>query len=586
MVRSYLTNLRDDPEDRKGRTLQRVARENEIPIAALREFRDGKNEALAPMVVNTWAKILGTDGDLAGMFSDISPISRDWYQQTLLAADGSRLDRYEHYEIIDRTRPEAASALDAWADIVCTGSVGETGHRAGDFEPEVKGGTRAQTMMREIADHINGNILPDDQRLMLIRDMAKHGDDFDQIGLGKIGGRTTIVNLRSMPVKTMWVKPQPDGSVDPRDAYVQLLPGQREPVATWPAWKIVQFSNRKSRSSHYGTSIFESCMRSYIQLEAMEAAMIIRRLERAPLRMKHVLDVGHLASEQETKAAKEDYRRANRKVKTVDSNRNLSLQRISMPADEDYLVAKRSKDSPADISPLEGDAHIDKIDDFSHFFNKWLSGLGPPKAHLGYESDTMRSVVTDLHIVFARKGRRMQMHFIKGLNHLYWVELILRGIDPRSLKYSILPPALGTRDELVRAQIQLAHSTTVRNLSSSFAQSGKMPSIPWFLRYVMGLDQDTIEGLDLVDVMQVGQASLGSGEPSRKESLEMASAALANPETFDQATRMRFVLEERAIAKRKPELMGLDWPRLEQPFGHRFDDVVRSLGVKELHVVE
>lgn len=594
IVRTYLSALRDDPEDRKARnTLQYTAREHGVPIRDLRSFREGKDAALPAIVVNTWAKLLGTDGDINGFAADISPIERDWYQRTILGGQGTRLDRYGQYDTIDSTRPEAASALDAWADIVVTGGVGDEGRRRNAFEPEVEGEgqVRLRAAMSDIADHVNRFLLPDEQKLMLVRDMAKYGDQFEQIG---IDGQRNVARLVNMPVRTMWVKQQPDGTIDPADAYAQVLPSQQnKEVASWPAWKIVHFANRKSRSDLYGRSIFESCLRSYIQIEAMEAAMIIRRLERAPLRMKHVLDVGHLASEQEIQRNKEEYRKRNRKLRTVDGNKNFQMQRINMPADEDYLVAKRDKDSPADIVPVEGDAHIGEIADYIHFFNKWLSGLGPPKAHLGYEADTMRSVVTDLHIVFARKGRRMQMQFIRGLNHIYWLAMILRGIDPRRVRYAIIPPALGTRDELIRAQVQVAHAQTVAFLAKAFSTTGKQPSIGWFLKYVMNLDEETIAALDMADVLNLSQGSLDSPSGAsansghnKGEATEMADAALSNPEIIAEVNRARFLLTERAIDQRKPEVMGLQWPLADNPFGHHFEDVVQSLGIKELKVLD
>ncbi|MGE5609701.1 MAG: portal protein [Bacillota bacterium] len=595
IVRTYLNALRDDPEDRRNpHTVQAVAKEHGISVRDLRAFRDGNDQSLPPIVLNTWVKLLGTDGTVTGFPAEISPIERDWYNQTILAQSaGGRLERYSQYETIDTTRPEAASALDAWADIVCTGGVGDEGRRRHAFEPEVEGdGKRLKKAMADIADKINTHILPDEQKLMVVRDMAKYGDQFEQVGLHRQdNGSLGLARLVNMPVKTLWVKQQQDGSVDPADTYAQILPSlQNKLVASWPLWKVVQFSNRKSRADLYGRSIFESCLRAYIQLEAMEAAMVIRRLERAPLRMKHVLDVGHLASEQEIQKAKGEYRKANRKVRTVDGNKNFQMQRINMPADEDFIVAKRDKDSPADVAPIEGDANIGITADFDHFFNKWLSGLGPPKAHLGYEADTMRSVVTDLHIVFARKGRRMQMQFIRGLNHLYWIEMILRGIDPRAVRYTIIPPALGTRDELIRAQVMVAHANTVQFLAKAFASTGRVPSIQWFLKYMMNLDEPTIDALELTDVIQQAAAGSSSGmgagkEPNAGEAVEMAVAALGSPEIVAEVNRTSFLINERAIGLKKPEIMGLSWPLAENPFGCHFEDVVRSLGVKELKSV-
>lgn len=598
-VRTYLTALRDAPDEKKSTdTLQHISREHDVPVAKMRQFREGADNALPAILINSWAKLLGSDGDISGIPTSTGPSEGDPYNKAASARDNTRMERYAQYETIDNTRPEASSALDCWADIVCTGGVGD--QRRMDFEPDIETkGTRIQAAVREVADRINTYILPPEERMKVVRDMAKFGDQYEQLGVNS--DEPGIDRLQNMPIKTMYRNFNDKGTVDPASAFVQRLPGQVRDFQTWPIWKMVNFSNSKSRSRHYGVSIFESCLRTYIQVEAMEAAMVVRRLERAPLRMKHVIDVGFASSETEIAKVKEEYRIKNKKIRTIDRNGMFNLQRINMPSDEDYIVTKRTKESPADIIPIDGDGNISAIVDFIHFFNKWLAGLGPPKAHLGYEADTMRSVVTDLHIVFARKGRRMQMQFIKGLNHLYWVEMILKGIDPSKVKYAIIPPALGTRDELVRANIANAHAQVVNHLASAFAQTGKVPSTKWFLTYMMGVDDETLEKLEFEPVVLTTKGALdkpagGSSpsgpvtnkeglEPNHQEAMEMANAAFSNPEISDAVARTRWLFGERAIGMGKAGVMGLVIPQTENPFGTHFKEIVQMLrpeGKREL----
>ena len=226
--------------------------------------------------------------------------------------------------------------------------------------------------------------------------------------------------------------------------YGRFLPGQHEPEDTWPDWKIAHFANKVNRGDLYGRGILHSNLRSWVQIEAMEGGMMTRRLERASQRYKHVVDTSGLDFEHAMQRLRQ-YRTENKKIRTVDGDRNFHHQRIAAPPDEDVIVGRAGKDGVADVAPMEGDAHLAEIADFLHFWNKWLSGLGPPKHQLGYEQDTMRSVGTELHIVFARKSRRMCINFIRGLNHLYWIELLLAGVDPRKVPYVIIPPPMGTR---------------------------------------------------------------------------------------------------------------------------------------------
>ena len=594
LVRAHLKTLPDVAGATSGRqrTLQSVAVSHGVSVSKLRSFRDGTNTALDKSLITTWAKLLGADSDI----DTGDPLDRQWLA-TLLQQDTSRVGRYRTYDVIDETRPEAARALDCWADIVTTGSVGEDRY-SGGFEPNYGGElARERKLLNVIAEEINTHLLPPAELHMLVRDMAKFGDQFEQIGLEKREGQMSIGTLVNMPVKTMHYNRQENGSIDPAKAFKQVMPGKTEPSALFPAWKIVHFCNKFSRGDTYGRSIFYSNLRSHIQIEAMEAGMMIRRLERAPFRLKHVLDLAHCNSQQEQEQAIDKAILRHKKVKTIDGNRNFHQQKISMPADQDLFVPKRTVDSPADIVGIQGDANLDQTGDFDHFWSKWCSGLGPPKAHLGYEMDTMRSTGVELHAVFARMGRRLQMKVIRGLVHLYWVSLILRGFDPRSVPFTIYPPAVGTRDELLRAQVQVAHATTVRYLAQAFAQTGKVPSIPWFLQYVMGLDDEVIDKLQLEDVMLTTKGALdaptnggntpqnnSSGGPSDQHAMELASAAMASGDIREEIARTRFLFNEQAIGLRKPELMSggtpeqYEWMRRIDPFGDQFEAIVSSLG--------
>jgi len=178
VLRRYLKSLPDNAADkRSGNTLQARAAAHGVGVQKLRTFRDGRDDALGKSLVKTWVKLLGNDSDIEPAGGD-DPLDRPWFN-TLMARDTSRLARYDQYETIDNTRPEAASALDCWADIVATGSVGEDRYR-GSFEPEYTGDLqRAKKLMREAAGDVNGRLLPPDQLLMLARDMARYGDQLN-----------------------------------------------------------------------------------------------------------------------------------------------------------------------------------------------------------------------------------------------------------------------------------------------------------------------------------------------------------------------------------------------------------------------
>jgi hypothetical protein len=173
---------------------------------------------------------------------------------------------------------------------------------------------------------------------------------------------------------------------------------------------------------------------------------------------------------------------------------------------------------------------------------------------------------------------------------LYWLSMMLKGIDPRTARYTIFPPSMGTKDEMMRAQVQLAHATTVNYLLKSFSLGGKIPSIQWVLRYIMGMDEEAIDALDLKDVIQpaAGGAGMKNDPPANdpKEHAIMIGVAQANPDVLEATDHLQWMLEERAIEMRTPKAMA--WLRQRshyQPFQGQFEQIVRMLGITELRKV-
>lgn len=602
-LRRYLEMLPEVGNASEGsNTLQEQALEWGADPNELREFRNGNDAAISPRLVTAYTRLLGGNADLRGSDYDYGmpipdPSTRGWYQ-SMIQQQFARVTRLRQFDIIDRTRPEAHSALNSWADLAVAGNVGEVDRFHGGFEalPLLKGRDVNQTFSR-INENINRYLMPEHVKWMCFRGMVMNGDEFAEVGLEQDRlGRFLPTALSHRDPRTIFVNRNKDGSYDPERHWQQIPPGKLEPVAHFPVWKLVHFCRRQRWGATYGESIFEPLLRSYIQIEAMEGAMVVRRLERAAQRLKHLVDIGQINGETAIKKYLRDYVRRHRKVKVVDYARQFAVQKITPPVGEDVFVPKRHKDDPADVAVLEGDATIGETGDVDKFYAKWFAGLGPPRGHLGWEDGVIRSVLTDQHIVFARKVRTLQLRFNAGMNHLVWLHLILAGVDPRSVKYAIFPPSLGTKDELMRAQVQMLHAQTVKYLSEAFALTGEAPSPQWMLKTFMGLDEESLAGLDLKKVLiptkPSGPSSKGSGRRSsmqkksrehlermaterrergmsKSEQAVMAEAALTDPGIQQNVEHLEWMVNERKLKLRGPDAHKV-LPAPDMPFSQTY----------------
>jgi hypothetical protein len=595
-VRHYLKSLpeKGNAQDPDSVSIEEKAEEWSVPVEAMIAYRDGNNSALEKPLVTALGKLMGYAIPAAGVEGDPDWSSPwPWYnQQNQAAAAMTRNQRYRHFELIDDQRPEGHSALNAWSDLGVTGSVGEDSRHGGGYEPALHAshGQDIRQTMERVARHLNTFVVDEEAKLGIFRGMCKWGVDWEAISLGKVNGRYEVDSLHNRHARTMYHERDEKGGVNPARAYKQCMrPGDPSSDTYFSVSEIALFINRVDRSDLDGTSIFQPGLQSLMQLQAMEAAAVVRRLTRANQVLKRTIDVAHCEGPKEVLAEVERYKRSVQKKRVVDHNRNMQLMRITPPPGEDEIVAKRNKESPADVDAIKGDSSIDQIADITEIFlPKWFACLGPPKAHLGWEGGTMRSVITDLHIVFARKVRRMQMRFIKGLNHLYWISLLLRGIDPRTVRYTIFPPPLGTRDELIRAQIQMMHATTTKYLYDAFGVTGKAPDPLWSLKYLMGMDDEAIQALELKEAIQVTAAAAKAkmnptSKNPPKEQQEMADAAMTSPAVLEQMDAVGFLLEERALAYRLPSAVAKFERSMAPPFPlSHMEQVCRDLCVREM----
>lgn len=544
-VRELLKHVDDSPSAKHENSFNAIAEDYGITTKALKKFRDGDDRAISKQTINVWSQLIGTDtGPYAGNYQ--SP--EEWFNN-LFGKNADRNAKFDQYDIMRKTRGEVDSAASVWADMVCTGAISEENRYCGGFiaRMEDSANKKASALLMEIGKHINNYIVPTTTLHQIVHDTVVYGNQYEQLAFAKRGEGTRISKLVPMPIRqTRLVDPD---SADKMYGWF-TRPSDTEPSDFFPSWRIAHFANRKSRADEEGVSVFDSSLRVWVQVESSEGGMLTRRLERAPMRYKWTVDTSGCKDLEARHKEVNRHREENRKVRTIDTDAKFQKYKISLTAGEDLYVGKSNKDSPADVDVLDGDPHLGDIADFDHFFNRFLAGLGPPKHHLGYEQDTMRSVGTDLTIVFARKARRIQMQVARTLNHFYWVELLLQGIDPREMDYLIIPPTLGTRDELVRAQVLQAHATTCRYLAEAFALSGSVPTPAWFLRYVMGMDDTAIEALKLLPVQ--GKGAGIDIKPSQKltpsESSAMREKLNQNEAVASELRWTSYLLNERTLA--------------------------------------
>lgn len=227
-------------------------------------------------------------------------------------------------------------------------------------------------------------------------------------GLNVVGG------IR-MPTET--IIPQVDGSgrfKDARRAYVQFDPVQGRELAAFALYQLTMA--RFDPESHddqgaLGRPFLDATRETWRKLRMTEEDLVIRRRQRAPLRMAHVLEG----------ATKED----------LDTYRK-SVERDQQSITTDFFLNKKGG-----VSPVQGDANLDQIGDVVHLLETFFAGSPLPRALLGYAGDIARDILEDLKRDYYEEVDSLQDTQAWAYDQGFRLHLLLKGIDPDSADYWI-----------------------------------------------------------------------------------------------------------------------------------------------------
>lgn len=351
----------------------------------------------------------------------------------------------QDYEVMDNESPEISSALDIYADNTVEGD---------SESDEVITIKTDDPKVAEVLGDLKRRLKLDSLVWPIARSLAKYGEDFEEI---VVNDRMEIVRLNFLHPEEMIRNENRRGEF-PEDgpAFEQKDVSTDKTIAEFEPWQIIHFRLQKDRGSRYGTSSspLHPVRKVYKQLSMMEDAVVIARLTRAHQRFVHIIDTANLNPDEARDHVKR-VRREMRKRRMINPHTGkLDLDFNPLSIEEDIFIGA-GENSRADVKVLGGDTNVGKLSDLEYFQNKQFAALKVPKAYLGMERDVnAKATLTQQDVQFARTVRRIQYAIQEGFRQLFDFALLLKGIDPASVKYTISLPVISTIDELIMWQIE------------------------------------------------------------------------------------------------------------------------------------
>lgn len=439
----------------------------------------------------------------------------------------SRSKMYQEFDEMDNESPEFSSALDIFADNSTRGD--EDGEASVTIKCD---NPKATKILHELRDRLDleGMIWT------LARDISKYGERAEEV---IVDDKYDII--RTKPLPTQRIFPQRDAyGRKKKKAYVLVKEDKPdEEEASYYDWQVLYFANKKSRSDLAGRSIGHSARRPWKQLRMMEDAVVIARLTRAHNRLAYMVDTGKMEPNKAQRHL-DNVKRKLRKRRIINPRTGkMDLDFNPLSIEEDIFVAT-NKESKADVKILQGDLTLGNLADLEYFKQKLFTAYKVPKTYLSHEKDVgNRNIVSYQDMQFARTVRRIQFVITNELKKLFDLQLVLKGIDPKTVTYKIGLPVISVVDEL-----RVWQTWQLKLLVATMFKQTFWPSDEWMLRNLLGYDDEETKKL-LKDQNKPDEYSglyqapkQGNGPANIKTKTEMYKALdrlqKTNPEEFDK----------------------------------------------------
>lgn len=405
----------------------------------------------------------------------------NWYESKTSVERGLT-SRYSDYESMD-DYPDFSAALDTWAD-----------------ESTQPDQMKKVSIWVESNNHgvaSRGNELLDklevDRDIWgLSRGVAKYGNQFGELLLGEDGVEgvryldSPTVRAVSKGDKVLGYIQSPSGKFDiPVDVFEKALEeGQYliGDIALYEPFEMVHWKLMLRRlRGLYGHGIGEPVRWLHKRLIMLEDLFILHKIARTPVRFGYYVSCGDIPAEKRmayVKQVKSLYKR--KMYKSADGKLNFSFNPLN-PMEEIWLPSGGGNGDTR-IETIGG-SDFQSMELLQYFQNKYHMALKVPRSFLGMDGITSQTALSQQDVRFARAILRLQNGLCHGFDYVIGVDLEIRNIDPRSVRY-------GTRMTTPSSIFELARMEVWNSRADLMGRIGEFMPMVWMLLNIVGLSED------------------------------------------------------------------------------------------------
>ncbi len=265
-----------------------------------------------------------------------------------------------------------------------------------------------------------------------------------------LGPDNRVVAAVRMPSETILPKVGANGTfLDAREAYEQYdVPSGRR-IAVFPLWQLTLVRLTPDNFDDLGAMgrpYLDASRAVWRKLNMTEEDLVIRRRQRAPLRMAHVLE-----------GASED---------------DLRKYRMQVEEDQSSITTDYFLNKKGGVQAIQGDANLDEIADVAHLLDTFFAGAPAPKGLFGYVSDLSRDILEDLKKDYFDEIDALQDTLSFAYHMGFCLELLLQGINPDDYQFDVVFAERRTDTPNQRADLALKYQALGLPKSSTWEAAG------------------------------------------------------------------------------------------------------------------
>lgn len=230
-----------------------------------------------------------------------------------------------------------------------------------------------------------------------------------------IDEQMNVVAAVRMPSETILPNVDQDGRFkDVRDAFWQIDVMTGSKLTGFPLWQL--FLCRFDPDSFddvgaMGRPFLDASREVWRKLRMTEEDLVIRRRQRAPLRLSHVLEG----------ANKDD----------------LDAYRAEVEKDKGEITTDFYSNKKGAVTAIQGDATLGDIGDVVHLLDTFFAGSPLPKGLMGYTDGLARDILEDLKRDYYEEVDVFQDTLAFAYSEGFRLQLLLKGIVPDPGEYEI-----------------------------------------------------------------------------------------------------------------------------------------------------